>query len=167
MLSPVYARGTKEKLMRFTKTAIVAVSLAALSHCALAEKFEDMFMREGRSAIGSGSGVVVFFHTDKSLATVTATVSAAMKSSNPDAIINKNWVTEITFRGSDPNRKCGLVIGKWASGALRSNWEQLVYSKVKNSVNTITFQHVMGGTLKTLEGTPASEGDDLLELCMG
>ena len=132
---------------------------------ASAEDFKTMFMREGSGFVETGGAVLVIFHTNKPLSSTLATISAAMKSSNPDAIINKTWITDIAFRGIDSSNNCGLVIGKWAYGAIESEWESVIFNKVRNLVNSITFQYAKKGTLKTLVGTVGSEGNDLMEIC--
>jgi hypothetical protein len=152
---------------------LLAYSLAVMSMGSHAETFRDMFMREGQKAVASGSRgegrTVVIFHTDKPLVTTTALISSAMKMTNPDALIFKQWVPEILYRGYDEQRKCGVVIGSWwspTSGKLGTDWERRVYSKIKNSVNAITFQYARNDTLQVLEGTPGDEGEALIELCM-
>lgn len=133
---------------------------------AFAEDFKSMVLREGAKAMNSGGKVVVFFYTEKPLAATAAQVSAAMKSSNPNAIINKSWVTSIAFRGYDEKKKCGMIVGEWAPGALEEEWESTVFNKVKRTVDIISFQYAKGGDLKTLVGTVGSEGDDIMELCI-
>jgi hypothetical protein len=154
--------------MRTTKHSIIAAAIAALiaSTPAVAENYKDMFLREVGPFVKKGGAVVILFHSDRSLPSVLATIAAASKSSNPNAIVNKQWVTDIAFRGYDNDRKCGLIIGRWAAGALESDWERVVLGKVGGLVNTIAFQYTKGGTLKSLIGTEGSEGDDLMELCM-
>ncbi len=148
--------------------AALGLSLV-LSFPGYAEDYRSMFLREGQSAISSGGKVVVMFHTDKSLATTTALISSALKVTNPNALLHKQWVTGITFRGYDQKKKCGLIIGEWWSanaGSMSGDWENRVYEKVKASVNTISFQYARDNTLKVERNTPASKGDDIMELCV-
>ena len=152
------------------KSYLAALGLALLmSSPTYAEDFKTMFIREGQSAVSSGGKVVVMFHTDKSLATTTALISSALKVTNPNALVAKQWVTGIAFRGYDEKKKCGLIIANWWSsqaGHLNGDWEKRVLDKVKGSVNSITFQYARKNTLQVDAETPASEGDDLLELCV-
>lgn len=134
-----------------------------------AEDFQSILKREVSAAMDTGGKVVVMFHTDKPLATTMALVSAALKVSDPNAVRNRNWVTNIDYRGYDEKRKCGVVIGTWFSsdaGFMSGDWENRVLNKIKNSVNTITFQYTRNGTLETDSKTPASNGDDIMELCL-
>ena len=134
-----------------------------------AEDYPDMARPQIVSALNSGQKVIVMFHTDKSLAATTAIIKAAMKVTDPDAILHKQWVTEITFSGYDDKRKCGMVVGTWwseDSSSMATEWEDKVYPKVKNSVNTITFQYVKNGGTVTKENTLGSNGDDIMELCL-
>ena len=149
-------------------TAALGLSLALTIPCH-AEDYRSMFLREGQSAINSGGKVLVMFHTDKSLATTTALISSALKVTNPNALVNKQWVTGITFRGYDEKKKCGLIVAQWWSnkaGSMSSDWESRVYQKVKASVNSISFQYARNDTLQVDSDTPASKGDDLMELCV-
>ncbi|WP_338846291.1 hypothetical protein V8J88_21340 [Massilia sp. W12] len=148
------------------KKIIFGMALIAASTSAFAEDFKTMVIREAGNAMNSGGKVVVFFQTDKPLAQTTAIISAAMKTSNPNAIINKRWVEDVTFKGYDEKKRCGIAVGKWAPGAIESEWESAVYPKVKKSVNIISFQYVKNGDLKTLSGTQGSNGDDIMELCL-
>jgi hypothetical protein len=134
-----------------------------------AEDFPDMARPKIVSALNSGQKVIVIFHTDKSLAATTAIISSAMKVGDPDAILHKHWVTDITFKGYDEQRKCGMVVGTWwseDSTSMASEWEDKVYPRVKNSVNTITFQYVKNGGTVTKENTLGSNGDDIMEICL-
>lgn len=142
---------------------ILGVLLAAPSY---AETFKEMFMREVTPFVRNGGAVVILFTSDRPMPGVLATIAAAAKSTNPNAVINKQWVSDVVFRGHNDEKKCGLIIGKWAPGALPSEWEPVVLRKISNHVNSVTFQYARGGTLKTLVGTEASEGDDLMEICL-
>lgn len=154
-----------------SRTFRVATTLLAIACQAVyAEDFKPMFLREAKPASNTGGQVVVVFHTDAKLPTTIATISAAMKSRNPDGLIYKNWVTDIVFRGYDEKKNCGMIIGKWwspKSGSMAEAWERMMMSKVGSSVNTITFQYARDGTLKVIDGTPGSNGDDVFELCLG
>jgi hypothetical protein len=147
---------------------LCALSMAVISPC-YAEDFPDMARTQITSALSTGGKVIVIFHTDKSLAATTAVISAAMKVSDPDAVLFKHWVTDITFRGYDENRKCGMVVGSWwspDSSSMATEWEEKVYPKVKDLVNTVTFQYVKDGGIVTKENTPGSNGEDVMELCL-
>lgn len=121
-----------------------------------------------RDAIREGGKVVIVYQTDKKASAIGPIIASAMRITDPNAIVNKQWVTSIEHRSADDESGCGIIVGKWwapKAGFMGSDWENRVYEKIQSLVNSISFQYARNGTFENLTTTPGSQGDDLVELC--
>ena len=149
-------------LFAIAATALLVISLPCTAGLPESSKMPI------RDAMRTGGKVLVIFQTDKKATAVAAIIASAMRVTDPNAILNKQWVTNIEHRSADDDSGCGIIIGKWWSakaGSMASDWESRVYDKIQSQVNTISFQYARNGTIENIVDTPGSKGDDLIELC--
>jgi len=149
--------------------AVLGAIFVMASSCHADSKFTTEFMNAASKAMSAGDKIVVLFHTNRPLESTTAQVASAMMVRNPNAISIKQQIVEITARGYDKKTKCGFVVGKWwraPAGYMENGWDHRFYDKVKNAVDLITIQYARDGDLKTSRGTPGSNENEVIRICL-
>jgi len=138
----------------------------SLSSTLQADPVSDL-VEKRMSEYGSRSDVVmVIFEAKKDPDFALANIKAAMKTRDPNGIMNPYWIIGVGDEKTSTKTNCGVIVGQWYARGFpyRASWEQIVYRSLQEHAKSGTYLYTQDGEFKvTNEGR--SQSDTLKKNC--
>lgn len=161
-----FSQTTQVPATEFSQKKEVRGAGKSLSSASKADPVSDIVEKK-MSEYGSRSDVVmVIFEAKKDVDSALANIKAAMKTRDPNGVMNPYWITGVGDETTSTKTNCGVIIGQWYARGFpyRASWERIMYRSLQEHAKSGTYLYTQDGEFRvTDEGR--SQSDTLKKNC--